>query len=127
MSNRHVARLGIATVAFFLIVVAGSVGVGSLCFPAYSHGQVRLECDIALFSPAIAAVVCGFFVGWRSPISVVLCAAAVPTIGLGIALLTGHLQYWYGQDVAQALKLAALFCVAPALVASAIAASISLL
>ncbi len=110
--------------AFLVLVVVGSVLVGLLCFPAFSHAPASLGCSIGLFSPLIAAVISGFIFGRRIAVAMSPFAAIVPIVGLGILFLTGHLRYWYGQDIAAALQLAVIYCIFPSVVASIVSATI---
>jgi len=108
--------------AFLALTVAGSVSLGFTCFPASSHVPASLACNISLFSPAIAAVVAGLLFGRSVAPLMSPFAAFAPIVGLGILFLTGHLRYWYGQDIAAALSLAAIYCLLPSVVASAVSA-----
>jgi hypothetical protein len=54
-----------------------------------------------------------------SPVSVL-----VPIIGLGLLFSTGHLRYWFGQDIAAALQLAAIYCLLPCAITAAISATV---
>jgi len=109
---------------FFLIIVAGSVLISYQCFPAYSHGPApSVWCTVGLYSPAVAAVLSGAVIGWRSPVAFTLTALLVPIVGIGLLLLLGGwLLYWYGTDVWGALVPAALYCVLPAALTSLLVA-----
>jgi hypothetical protein len=111
--------------AFLLIVMVGSISLGELCYPADSHVAASLACNLSLFSPLVAAIVAGFVIGWRCRFVVSLLAFFVPTVGVAFLALTGHLQYWYGKDVLAALRLAATYCLTPAVLASVLSSAIS--
>lgn len=110
--------------AFLVLVIAGSVSVGTMCFPASSHIPASLGCNIGVFSPVIAAVVAGLILGRRVSIVMSPVAILVPIVGLGLLFSTGHLRYWFGQDISAALQLAAIYCLLPCVVAAAISATV---
>ncbi|RTL58172.1 MAG: hypothetical protein EKK46_00275 [Rhodocyclaceae bacterium] len=105
-----------------IIVIVGSVAVSQLCFPAQSHGPVNPWCDLALLSPLLAGVAAGLLFGWKLPFASSPLAFLVPLAGLGLLFLSGHLRYWYGQDIGAAAHLVAIYCLLPTAIASAISA-----
>jgi hypothetical protein len=114
----HVRRIFLALGVFVVIVLAGSLAVGEMCFPAQSHVPASPWCNLGLFSPAFASVVSGVVFGWRQRIHVSILGVLVPIFGLGLLFLSGHLHYWFGQALGPALQHAIVYCLLPSAIAS---------
>lgn len=115
-------RMLVSLIAFILLTFAGSLLLGFTCFPSSSHSPVSLWCNISFYSPAIAAVVAGIHFGRKVAVATSPLAAFAPIIGLSILYLSGHIRYWYGQDIGAALSRAAIYCIIPSIAASAVSA-----
>lgn len=122
--NRLGRHMLLSLGAFLVLVIAGSVSVGAMCFPASSHVSANFGCNVGLFSPVIGAVIAGLVLGRRVSIAMSPVAILVPIVGLGLLFSTEHLRYWFGQDITAALQLAAIYCLLPCAIAAAISATV---
>ena len=91
--------------AFLVLVIAGSVSVGAMCFPASLHVSANLGCNVGFFSPVIGAVIAGLVFGRRVSVAMSPVSVLAPIVGLGLLFSTGNLRYWFGQDITAALQL----------------------
>lgn len=120
----HAHRIFLALGLFVVIVLAGSLVVGEMCFPAQSHVPASPWCNLGLFSPAFASVVSGLIFGWRQRIQVSILGVLVPIFSLGLLFLSGHLHHWFGQALGPSLQLAVVYCLLPSAIASIASASL---